>query len=164
MTTEATDRIVGLNKYFAASEARVDRWRTLNRVAKAPGGARHEPKELLANLDLREEQFAYPGPLLMTQVRERLMAGDGTGFARLVQRISAALLSTSYRDDPGPWTSDEDDEAHVLDILPPAIGRGQARRPYFEVLYVSPGDACWCRTSPALVAEIGNVSQPTPRS
>jgi len=29
MTTESTDRIVGLNEYLAASGARVDRWRTL---------------------------------------------------------------------------------------------------------------------------------------
>ena len=35
MSTGSTERIVGLNEFFAASEARVDRWRTLNRVAKA---------------------------------------------------------------------------------------------------------------------------------
>ena len=35
MATTSTDRTLGLNEFFAASEARVDRWRTLNRVAKA---------------------------------------------------------------------------------------------------------------------------------
>ena len=52
MTTASNDRILGLNEFFAASEARVDRWRTLNRVAKAlaatgrrpAGGPRHGPE------------------------------------------------------------------------------------------------------------------------
>ena len=148
MATASTERIVGLNEYFTASEARVDRWRTLNRIAKAragtglyrAGGAAHEPKELLAELEPLEELYGYPGPRLMAQVRDRLQAGDWTGFARLVQRISTALLSNGYRDDVEAWRSDEEDEARGLDILPPSIGRGQARRPYFEVLYVSPAD------------------------
>lgn len=38
MSTISTDRVLGLNEFFAASEARVDRWRTLNRVAKALAG------------------------------------------------------------------------------------------------------------------------------
>jgi arginine decarboxylase len=147
MTTESGDRLVGLNEFFAASEARVDRWRTLNRVARTlagtgpspVGGVRHEPKELLAELTPLEELCGYPGPRLMAQLHERMHAGDWSGFARLVQRISNALLSNSYRDDVEPWTEDGG-ETRVPDILPPSIGRGQARRPYFEVLYVSPAD------------------------
>ena len=54
-TTSTNDRILGLNEFFAASEARVDRWRTLNRVAKAlaatggraAGGRGQDPKALL---------------------------------------------------------------------------------------------------------------------
>jgi arginine decarboxylase len=152
MTTGSTDRIVGLNEFFAASEARVDRWRALNRVAKmlaSPGGpseaaARQHARDLLAELAPLEELCAYPGPRLMAQVRERLQSGDMTGFARLVQRISNALLTNSYRDDPAAWTADEDGEVRVTDILPPSIGRGQSRRPYFEILFVSPGErAMW---------------------
>ena len=107
MATASNDRILGLNEFFAASEARVDRWRTLNRVAKAlaAGGATaggrpgQDPKALLAELQPLEELCGYPGPRLMGQVHERLQTGDWTGFARLVQRISGALLSNSYRDD-----------------------------------------------------------------
>jgi hypothetical protein len=52
MSTKSTDRVLGLNEFFAASEARVDRWRTLNRVARAlmgtgpsaAGGLRLDPK------------------------------------------------------------------------------------------------------------------------
>ncbi|HYR50156.1 MAG TPA: hypothetical protein VES90_08230, partial [Candidatus Eisenbacteria bacterium] len=58
MSTMSTDRVLGLNEFFTASEARVDRWRTLNRVARAlmatgpsaAGGLRLDPKELLAEL------------------------------------------------------------------------------------------------------------------
>jgi len=151
MSTTTTDRVLGLNEFFAASEARVDRWRTLNRIARAlaagPGAAgvlRLDPKELLAQLAPLEGFCAYPGPGLMAQVHERLQTGDRTGFARLVQRISSALLSNSYRDDVEPWKADEEGEGRAPDILPPSVGRGQARRPYFEVLYVSPADrAIW---------------------
>ncbi len=152
MTTTATDRIVGLNQFFAASEARVDRWRTLNRVAKglAAGGARPaggqgpDAKALLDELQPLEDLYGYPGPRLMGQVHERLQTGDSTGFARLVRRISGALLSNSFRDDIEPWKADEEGETHTPDVLPPSIGRGQARRPYFEILLVSPSErAMW---------------------
>ena len=37
-TASSSDRTMALNEFFTASEARVDRWRTLNRVAKALAG------------------------------------------------------------------------------------------------------------------------------
>jgi arginine decarboxylase len=138
--------------FFYAAEARIDRWRTLNRVAKAlagsgqrPGGAPAEdPKALLAELQPLEDLCGYPGPRLLAQVHERFQTGDWTGFARLVQRISGALLANSYRDDQEPWRADEEGEARLPDILPPSIGRGQGHRPYFEILLVSPSErAMW---------------------
>ena len=58
MATPSSERIIGVNEFFAASEARVDRWRTLNRVARAlagggvspAGGHAGDPKALLAEL------------------------------------------------------------------------------------------------------------------
>src|SRR5262245_32101471 len=143
-TTGPTD----LRDFFSAAEARIDRCRTLNRVAKAlaggglspAGGHAADPKALLAELMPLEELCGYPGPRLMSQVHERLQTGDLTGFARLVQRISGALLSNSYRDDQESWRADEEGDGHLPDILPPSIGRGQGRRPYFELLFVSPGE------------------------
>jgi arginine decarboxylase len=141
-----------LRDFFSASEARIDRWRTLNRIARVlagsgsrpPGGAGEDPKALLAELGPLEDFCGYPGPRLMTQVHERLQTGDWAGFARLVQRISGALLSNSYRDDQEPWKAEEEGEARMPDVLPPSIGRGQGRRPYFEILFVSPAErAMW---------------------
>ena len=77
----------------------------------------------------------------MAQVNERLKAGDGAGLARLTQRISMSLLANSYRDDPEAWKSDDEEgDPHMPKMLPPSIGRGQARKPYCEVLIVSPGE------------------------
>src|SRR5215475_6569570 len=146
-----TARPMELREFFSAAEARIDRWRSLNRVAKALAGAGsraasggEDPKALLAELAPLEELCGYPGPRLMAQVRERLQTGDKTGFARLVQRISGALLAGSYRDDLEPWKAEEDSEGRAPDILPPSIGHGQSRRPYFEILLVSPSErAMW---------------------
>jgi arginine decarboxylase len=142
MGTQAT----GVRALFSASEERVERWRELHRAAKsaAPGGS-SQVSALLAQLAPLEELCAYPGQRLMAQVSERLKSGDSTGLARLAQRISISLLSNSYRDDPEAWKSDEEEEDPHL---PKVVGRGQARKPYFEVLIVSPGErATWAATA-----------------
>jgi arginine decarboxylase len=141
-----------IRDFFYAAEARIDRWRSLNRVAKSltgggaspTGGHASDPKALLAELAPLEELCGYPGPRLMALVNERLQTGDFTGFARLVQRISGALLSNSYRDDEELWRAEDEGETRLPDVLPPSLGRGQSRRPYFEVLVVSPAErAAW---------------------
>jgi arginine decarboxylase len=133
---------------FHAAAERIDRWRTLNRIAKARAtsgahprpGPGDDPKALLAELQPLEDLCAYPGPALMAQVHQRLQTEDWTGLARLVQRISAALLAGNYRDDQEVWKAEPDGDVQAPDILPPSIGRGHGHRPYFEVLHVSPAD------------------------
>ena len=140
--------ILTLNQFFSASEARIDRWRTLNRIARALAGSggqgldklRAEFQSVLDEVTPLEDFNGYPGPHLMSHVQERLKTGDWTGLARLAQRISGALLSNSYRDDIEAWSVDEEGEGRLPDILPPSVGRGQSRKPYFEVLIVSPGE------------------------
>ncbi|WDT80803.1 MAG: hypothetical protein MPW14_03180 [Candidatus Manganitrophus sp.] len=143
---------IDLKDFFSASEARVDRWRSLHRLAKASadGGdsridsLRRGAEALLASMQPIEDLCAFPGPRLMEQVHDRIRTGDWTGFLRLAQRISFALLSNSYRDDPKAWEIEEEGEALASEILPPSIGRGRSRRPYFEILMVSPGErAAW---------------------
>ena len=137
-----------LSNFFSASEGRLDRWRTLHRIAKTMVGVagqdaearRQEAQTLLADMGPLEDFCGYPGPRLMAQLHERLQTGDWTGFARLVQRISNSLLTNSYRDSTEPWKAEEESEMRPADILPPSIGRGQSRKPYLEVLMVSPGE------------------------
>lgn len=137
-----------LVNFFSAAEGRLDNWRKLHRIAKTLVGAsegntensRQEAQALLNNMTPLEDFCGYPGPRLMTQVQERLQTGDRTGFTRLVQRISNGLLTNSYRDSSEAWKAEDEGEMSVPDILPPSVGRGQSRKPYFEVLLVSPGD------------------------
>src|SRR6187455_1217377 len=134
----------GVRSFFSASQDREERWRELHRVAKALAAGtgqadklRQEAQALLTQLGPLEELCGYPGARLMAQVNERLKEGDAASLARLTQRISISLLSNSYRDDPEAWKSaGEDEDAHLPAILPPSIGRGQARKPYCEVLIV----------------------------
>jgi arginine decarboxylase len=137
-----------LSNFFSAAEGRLDRWRTLHRIAKALAGAgerdkealRQEAQKLLADMAPIEDFCGYPGPRLMVQMHERLQTADWTSFARLVQRISNALLTNGYRESADAWKAEEEGEPRPTDILPPSIGRGQSRKPYFEVLMVSPGE------------------------
>jgi len=137
-----------LSNFFSAAEGRLDNWRTLHRIAKMLVGVaegnteaiRQEAQMLLADMGPLEDFCGYPGPRLMTQLQERLQTGDRTGFARLVQRISLGLMTNSYRDSPDAWKTEEEGEIYATDVLPPSIGRGQSRKPYFEVLIVLPGD------------------------
>jgi len=145
--TSATARVAGgFSQFFSAAEARIDRWRDLNRVAKAlqAGGdtapLRERAAAVLGELAPLEELNGYPGPHLVAQVHDRLQSGDAAGFARIVGRISGALMSNSYRDDAEAWSADDDADARLPDFLPPSVGRGQARRPYFEMLIVAAGD------------------------
>ena len=135
-----------LADFFSASEARTDRWRSLHRVARGLAAGkpaeklRGEAEALLAELGPLEEYQGYPGPRLMTLLRGREQSGDWIGFARLVQRLSSALLADSYQEDAKAWRDDEEGETYLPDALPPALSHSVNRRPYFEVLMVSPTD------------------------
>ncbi|HZZ94597.1 MAG TPA: hypothetical protein VFE23_18685 [Usitatibacter sp.] len=152
----ATDK--GLSSYLSLAQARVDRWRSVHRVARklAAGSPlvdalRAQANEELAALEPLEDLCAYPGPRLLATVKERMQTGDWAGFARLVQRISVSLLSNTYRDDPDAWRTDDDEEAHAPEVLPQALSGAAARKPYFEVLVVTPGErSTWNTTREAL--------------
>ncbi|MBS0319390.1 MAG: decarboxylase [Proteobacteria bacterium] len=135
-----------MHEFLSAAEVRVERWRTLNRLAKALAGdldgkaaqqAAADARAVLVDLAPLEELNAYPGPALMNEVAHRVQASEWASLARLVQRISMALLANSYREDANAWKADDDADAPALDVLPPAQGNGQARKPYFEVLIVA---------------------------
>ena len=142
----------GKQTFYSALAERFDRWRTLNRIARswaaaeAGGGERRQStadlrsigSDLLAQMESLELFFAYPGPKLMAAVRERIAGGDAAGLARLVQRISGALLTRSYREDPS--AAEVVDEAEPTGLaLTAASADGTPHKPYFEVLFVGPG-------------------------
>ena len=47
------------------------------------------------------------------------------------------MCHVSFRQHAGDWNLHEDGEGGAPDLLPPAFGRSEARRPYFETLIVT---------------------------
>src|SRR5215813_5545206 len=93
----------------------------------------------LSELRQWEDFFAYPGIAMLRKVEDRISDGDATGTARLIQQISAALSSHSYRDNGSDWEAG-DEPVHVLREVVKGLGQeGAPHKPYFEVLIVSPG-------------------------
>jgi arginine decarboxylase len=137
-----------LDHFFSAVAARLDLWRDLNRAAQAwaSGPASRNDARLQAAcadaftaLQPVEDFQAYPGARALNAIRERLSGGDALGTSRLVQRVSTALMSRSYRSDAGEWET-EDDASASERVMPTAIGE-TASKPYFEVLFVTPSPA-----------------------
>ncbi len=134
-----------IDHFFSAVAARLDRWRDLNRAtqtwAATPGGRdaaglQAACSAALAELLPMEDFQAYPGARLLNAIKDRLAGGDALGTARLVQRVSSALMSRSYRSDAGEWEA-EDDATGAERVMPTALGEAAAK-PYFEVLFVTP--------------------------
>lgn len=136
-----------LDHLFSISAARLDRWRELNakaqtwaaevRSGKGAGGA-GPVQDALNDLRPMETYFAYPGAQLLHTLDDRIADGDAMGAARLVLRMSNALLSGSYRYDEGEWDAAEESAGQGPDRTPPGMAGSLARRPYFEALFVSP--------------------------
>src|SRR5882672_42584 len=134
-----------IDHFFSAVAARLDLWRDLSRAAQAwaanptsrSDAALHASCNDALSAVLPMEDFqAYPGGRLLNVIKERVAASDALGTARLVQRVASALMSRSYRSDAGEWES-EDDAAGADRVMPTALGE-TTRRPYFEVLFVTP--------------------------
>src|SRR4051812_40778716 len=147
MSTATNEANVRLDQFFTVAEARQDRWRRLLTAARAwealrkkdPSGAAAETKRsnMVASFsDLRqwENFFAYPGPALLKTIEDRITQCDAAGTARLIQSISAALLTHSYRTNAADWEGGEIFAGSMSDKLPIASDGNAPHRPYFEVL------------------------------
>lgn len=121
---------------------RADRWRDQASLAQRWARGRADRASVEAAFDalaLLEEFYAFPGGRLIAAMRERLAGGDASAdsFAALVGRVSTAIATRDYKHDPSEWETD--DSADVpADLLPPTLGEGATRKPYFEVLVVTP--------------------------
>ncbi|ARP83271.1 decarboxylase [Bordetella genomosp. 8] len=139
-----------LDHLFSNSAARMDRWRELNAKAQAwaadtrsgkNGRVSAAVRDALAAVRPMESYFAYPGAQLLHLLDERIADDDAKGAARLVLRISSALLSGSYRYEESAWDEGDEAAADVPDRIPPGLRGDGARRPYFETLFVTSAPA-----------------------
>jgi len=154
MSVTAKTSDVRVDQFFTGAEARFDRWRSLLQAARAWEGAasqqRPEKEKLqaavsasLGELRAWEDFFAYPGQALIRTLGERIASGDAGGTIRLVQTLSAALLTHSYRTNSADWEGEEQSPIGLAERVPGA-GDETVHRPYFEVLVVSPArPAAW---------------------
>ena len=88
---------------------------TANPASRGDAGLQSACNEALTALVPMEAFQAYPGGRLINAITERLSAGDALGTARLVQRVSSALMSRSYRSDAGEWESETTRHAGARD-------------------------------------------------
>src|SRR5262245_25009659 len=129
-----------IDRFFAGPGARGDQWRNLVELAEAWSngtGGRDKVQDALDEMTATEEFHAYPGLELSTALRQHIAENDAHATASLARRITRAILTRSFRQNPADWDAHEGDEAVAADVLPPSLGRSDVRRPYFEVLIVS---------------------------
>ena len=161
MSNEKTKPSVQLDQFFTVAEARHDRWRILLSAARAwdavkqqnPAAEAKRANVITSFAELRQWEgfFAYPGPALLNAVGERISEGDATGTSRLVQAISTALLTHSYRSNAADWEGEEIFAGGISQKLPVGNDGNAHHRPYFEVLIASPANP---ETWPAFKEEL----------
>ena len=157
-----------VDQFFTGAETRFDRWRSLLQAARAWEGAASQQRPenekyqavvsaSVAELRQWEDFFAYPGQALLKTLDERIASGDAGGTARLVQSLSAALLTHSYRTNLADWEGEEQSPIGLAERVPGAGEQTAPHRPYFEVLVVSPArPAAWSE----LAQEIRKLRRP----
>ncbi|MFL0671361.1 MAG: hypothetical protein ACJLS3_08045 [Erythrobacter sp.] len=146
-----------IDRLFSMPAARADRWRRLSSAAKAWAGGQGDQastQTYFDELSVFEEYHAFPGMVLMQSLARSIAAGNAGLAAETAARVSSAILTKSYRNNPQDWEHSED-FATPVELLP--VRRGQASRPYFEVLVVvAEPMAKW----PALADEIRRLRRP----
>jgi arginine decarboxylase len=149
MSTPAKPEAPRVDQFLMAAEERFDRWRALLQATRTwerivnqqdPNRGDHQAtvSKLFQELLQWEDFFAYPGQALLKLLGERVSSSDAIGTARLVQSISNALLTHSYRSSVADWEGEEQSPINLGEGVPNAGEERAAHRPYFEVLVVSP--------------------------
>jgi arginine decarboxylase len=137
---EASGHEGRIDQFFSGPGARADRWRDLVDSAQSWAAGqlnRSKIEAMLAELAATEEYHAYPGPHLLTSLRERTSGDDPRSVVALAKKISTALLTRSFRQNTSDWDVNDEADAALPDVLPPTLGHGETRRPYFETLIVT---------------------------
>jgi len=103
----------------------------------AGSGSKAATEAALAEIAVIEEFHAFPGIRLMNRLRDRLAAGEAAVVADLVRQYADAILTGRYTQLTEADGSAEGSDA-LPEVLPSVIAGRDTRRPYFEVLLVSP--------------------------
>ena len=118
-----------IDQFFSGPSARADQWRELVDLAQAwvaGTETRANFESALSELAATEEFHAYPGQHLLAALRDSASADDARSVLSLVKRISAALLTRSFRRHAGDWEVHDENDGPIADILPPSLGRAMS--------------------------------------
>ena len=134
-----------VDAFFAASEARSDRWRALEAAANVWAATKEKSAhgrvtQLVQELAPIEDYWSYPGPKLMQALKDALAGQDAADVARLVKKIGRSLLSNSYRHDASAWDEGENSAFQSGSALPPDANVDGVPKPSFDVLIVTTND------------------------
>ena len=158
--SRATENSQQIDHFFAMPGARADRWRDLHKVAQNWVGGRAKRDAVqaaLSDLSGYEAFFAYPGKTLLSTLEGRVASGQAEAAASLVRQISEGILTRSYKDTPGDWTTAEQEADAGLDLHTGLARQAAGHRPYFEMLVVAPGAET---RGEAIVAEMRRLRRP----
>jgi arginine decarboxylase len=139
MSNDAKATNKRIDQFFSGPGGRADAWRDLVEAAKiwARGGDRAKYDAVFSDLALTEEFHGYPGLHLMAALKEAAAGGDAATSLALSTRIAQALTAKSFRQHAGDWSSQDEENGDIPDLLPPTFGSRGAHRPYFETLIVT---------------------------
>ena len=129
-----------IDRFLVMHAARADQWREALTAAEqwaAGHGTAAKVADELRDVSVMEEFHAYPGVRLVARLQERLAAGDAAAVAALVRRIADTILTNSFAQQTDGMEAgmDADD---LPEFLPSVVTGHDQRRPYFEVLLVTP--------------------------
>src|SRR5687768_9380376 len=112
MKGKTSEHPPSLANVFVAASARADQWRQLNALTRAWANLsdkspraedlRNQSVQLFQTIKRLEHCWAYPGTRLLDAIGEALQ-GDAADSARLVQKVSGAVVSGDYRRDEHVW-------------------------------------------------------------
>ena len=132
-----------IDHFFSMPAARADRWRELTALANdwsSGTGSVAAVESALEALGPIEEFHAFPGRRVMSRLRDRLGAGSAEAFAEFARQISRSIVTRQYKQG---LIDRQSDDALVdgSDTLVDTFDEGEKRRPYFEMLVVTPAAA-----------------------
>ncbi|MFT4606057.1 MAG: arginine decarboxylase [Rhodothermales bacterium] len=137
MDTASNHKSATSTVHFNVSRLRGYTWNRLKLVAgvlaaERTESASREAADLLDDLDVLEQYWAFPGVMAVRRLRERLDASEVVSFSNAVRSFVRDLSSEAFRSDPEISFSALKDE----EVRTESDQRGQANQKYFEVLFV----------------------------
>ena len=132
--------------FFSVAKDRMDGWQSFKyamaKLASAQEAGRDtkvlhdEVAEAIASREVSESFWAFPGRIILADIKRLFEGGLYGALANVVERVTDSLMSESFRSSEAAWNLDEEAEDPVARI-PDYYEKRDTARHYFELLVVS---------------------------